>query len=344
MSVPDWLTGAVGKLLQECGRDPDFGLCPLAGGANNRVFRVQHDRGDLLLKWYFADPADPRDRLRAEWDFMALAWHYGVRQLPQPLARDRARRLGLYAFVAGRLLAPHEVTRRHVQMAADFCRAVNRLRDTEEAARLDAASEACFTMDEHLRCVRGRVERLRRAVAGEQVPPEARRWVTEQLVPQWEELEKKTRRDAVHQGIDLHAELPRAARILSPSDFGFHNALLGASGELTFIDFEYAGWDDPAKTICDFFCQVAIPAPKTCLGEFADALLQGIPGGSRHRRRADLLMPVYRVKWCCIVLNPLLDVGRRRRAFRGCAEDARAEVEGFHPYLDRVQWILQDGG
>ena len=29
-----------------------------------------------------------------------------------------------------------------------------------------------------------------------------------------------------------------------------------------FIDFEYAGWDDPSKLICDFFCQPAVKA--TC--------------------------------------------------------------------------------
>ena len=40
------------------------------------------------------------------------------------------------------------------------------------------------------------------------------------------------------------------------------NALLAASDKkLRFLDFEYAGWDDPAKLIGDFFCQPAIPAP-----------------------------------------------------------------------------------
>ena len=39
---------------------------------------------------------------------------------------------------------------------------------------------------------------------------------------------------------------------ISPSDFGFHNALRTNTGPV-FFDFEFSGWDDPAKTIIDFF-------------------------------------------------------------------------------------------
>ena len=49
-------------------------------------------------------------------------------------------------------------------------------------------------------------------------------------------------------GLSMSAALPKETRCLSPSDFGFHNALLEATGKLRFVDFEYAGWDDPAKT------------------------------------------------------------------------------------------------
>ena len=41
--------------------------------------------------------------------------------------------------------------------------------------------------------------------------------------------------------------------IISPSDFGFHNMLIGK--KCSFLDFEYAGIDDAAKLICDFICQ-----------------------------------------------------------------------------------------
>ena len=51
--------------------------------------------------------------------------------------------------------------------------------------------------------------------------------------------------------MELHSAPTPPRRSLSPSDFGFHNALLEADGRLTFVDFEYFGWDDPVKIVAD---------------------------------------------------------------------------------------------
>ena len=114
-------------------------------------------------------------------------------------------------------------------------------------------------------------------------------------------------------------------RCLSPSDFGFHNAILANDGRLRFIDFEYAGWDDPSKLICDFFCQPAVPAPPQAFERFARAVVAEFPNPAIHLARARLLLPIYRVKWVCIMLNEFLPVGGSRRAFSGTSveRDAR---------------------
>ena len=41
---------------------------------------------------------------------------------------------------------------------------------------------------------------------------------------------------------------------ISASDFGLHNAIMTERG-IVFFDFEFAGWDDPAKAIVDFLLQ-----------------------------------------------------------------------------------------
>ena len=51
---------------------------------------------------------------------------------------------------------------------------------------------------------------------------------------------------------NLEKELPKSMQIFSPSDFGFHNAILKESGDLVFLDFEYFGRDDPVKLMADF--------------------------------------------------------------------------------------------
>jgi len=318
--IPDWLEPAVARLLEQAGRGAASGLNELMGGANNRVFRVTLDDGEAVLKWYFTDPQDERDRLRSEWDFVNFAWQNGLRQIPQPLVCDPEHHLGLYESIAGRALLEDEIAAEHVEAAVEFCRDLNRFRHTDRARQLGPAAEACFSLEDHLRCINRRVERVSESVTRGIPLPAAKELVAERLSPFWREVRQRIRRDAGHWDLDLRAELPAASRILSPSDFGFHNALVDADGKLRFYDFEYAGWDDPAKTICDFFRQIAVPVPAQFLAPFTRSLLAGLPDPSRLERRVALLMPAYRVKWCCIILNPLLEVGQRRRAFSRAAE------------------------
>jgi hypothetical protein len=281
----------------------------LPGGGNNRVYRIETAAGPVLLKEYFQHPADQRDRLAAEYAFTNFAWSHGIRALPQPLACDRAAGLGLYEFIAGCKLAPGDVTAAHVDGAAAFFAAVNGHRDDPAAARLPIASEACFSIAEHLACVDRRVARLATIAPESDLHREAQNLVATRLMPAWTGV-----RAAVAASVHpLDAPLPIAARVLSPSDFGFHNCLVTTAG-LKFIDFEYAGWDDPAKTVCDFFCQPGVPVPGEHFERFLAAVISAT-GDAGIRDRVALLRPVYELKWCCIMLNEFLPVGDDRRSF-----------------------------
>ena len=297
------------RLLAAAGLRPALAIERLPGGGNNRVYRVETAAGALLLKEYFRHPADPRDRLGAEQAFSRFAWEHGIRALPQPLGSDREAGLGLYEFIAGRKLAPGEVTAAHVAEAAAFFTAVNRHRADPSARSLPLASEACFSLAEHLACVDRRVQRLAAIEPESDLHRQAAALVADRLLPAW----NKIRAAVVAGGIPLDAALATAHRAISPSDFGFHNCLATDAG-LKFIDFEYAGWDDPAKTVCDFFCQPAVPVPREHFEPFlaAAADAAGDPG---LRDRVALLLPVYELKWCCIMLNEFLPVGDERRAF-----------------------------
>lgn len=328
----------VDAILAEAGLPAALVLVNLPGGANNRVYRVDCDSCSALLKEYFRHPGDPRDRLGAEFAFCRFAWDRGLRCLPRPLACNRDRNLGLYEFIEGRVLRPDELTVGHVEQAIDFYRELNRHRDDPAAGALPRASEACFTLGEHLACVERRVERL---AALEAPTPEGRAassLVHEALTPAWQQVRDRAMSVAAELGISPKEPLPRQDERLSPSDFGFHNAILAVDGRLRFIDFEYAGWDDPAKTICDFLCQPAVPVPGAWGDPFARALASDLSDPDWHLRRVVLLRDVYRVKWCCIMLNDFLPVDRQRRLF---AQDARAEKGRRWAQLDKVGRALR---
>lgn len=303
--TPD--AAAVAALLAQARLPPSSPLEPVPHPGNNRVFHVA-SAPPALLKWYFSHPGDRRDRLGAEFSFSLFAWRRGLRALPEPLAADPPSRLALYARLPGRPLT--HVDDDAVRQAAGFARELSAHRSHPEAAALPPASEACFSVDEHLRLLEARLERVARLEPGSGAREGARAFVQELLLPAARHTLASVRARA---GDRATASLATGDRIVSPSDFGFHNALVDDRGVIRFFDFEYAGRDDPAKLACDFFCQPRIPVPASAWDLFAEAA--GLT--EEARRRARLLLPVYRLKWCCILLNDFLPEGGARRAFAG---------------------------
>ena len=293
---------------------------PLDGGKNNRVYRVATGGGHVLLKSYFRHPDDPRDRLGTEFAFARFAWDHGVRCIPQPLACDPAGGLGLFEFVVGRRLNAGEVAADHVTQALDFFVALNYSK--ADAAALPNGSEACFSLEDHFRTIARRVERLKAIEPKTELDREAVEFVGGQFFPVAALAFDTARRQLDAQNLDIETSLDSANRCLSPSDFGYHNALLAASdGKLRFLDFEYAGWDDPSKLVGDFFCQPTAPAPMSEFERFARTVAEAMPDPELHYTRAKLLLPIYRVKWVCILLNDFLPVGGSRRAFAGAGAE-----------------------
>ena len=300
----------VATLIESSGLGLPHAIVNFPGGGNNRVYRVETAAGPVLLKEYFRHATDPRDSLGAEQAFSRFAWKHGVRGLPRPLACDQAAGIGLYEFVPGQKLAAGEITAAHIDEALAFFAAVNRHRHEPDAAALPVASEACFSLAEHLACVDRRVVQLNAIEPESELHRQAAALVATRIVPAWQ----RVRALVAARGLPLDAPLAAADRAVSPSDFGFHNCIATDAG-LRFIDFEYAGWDDPAKTVCDFFCQPAVPVPREHLERFLVGIAAVVGGLASLRGRVAMLLPVHELKWFCIMLNEFLPGATERRSF-----------------------------
>jgi thiamine kinase-like enzyme len=102
----------------------------------------------------------------------------------------------------------------------------------------------------------------------------------------------------------------------SPSDFGSHNALTDDKNQLSFIDFEYAGADDPAKLFADFFSHVADQTPLSVKQDIFVSYAE-------HKQTLDptfltrftLVKPLIQLEWVLIVLNIAAPENLKRRLF-----------------------------
>ncbi|MDB5988745.1 MAG: hypothetical protein JWQ10_148 [Herbaspirillum sp.] len=321
------LTRTITGLLRAKGLDfASISLAAIEGGGNNRVFAVDTDAGKYVAKAYFNDAADTRDRLGAEYAFLSYAADLGLTIVPKPIACSVEQHIGVYEFIGGSKLAAAQLNRGHVLAAARFIADLNTGARHEMPLSLPSASEACFSIAQHLGSVDRRIEKLQMVTGEDELTRQAQALV-EAISTVW-------RRQRERIAATTMPALDAEDRCISPSDFGFHNALLRDSGDLCFIDFEYAGWDDPAKMIGDFFCQPAVPVPPVYFDDFVSAALKYSDNAEILRARARLLLPASQIKWCCIMLNEFLPEAARRRQF---ANPALEPEQRKRTQLDKTQ-------
>jgi len=271
----------------------------LRGGINNRVFRCGHGRQYWVIKEYAPAKTGQRDRMQAEVQFLRFASKAAPTFTPALIEVDPDRRCVVLEHLEGAAFpegVPPSKTR--LAEAVEFFRQLNADPwQAREYIKLDAG-EGFLSLNDHLGNVRERLQRM----TCRHLDPEFRM--------QAETLLQQLHRDLAHadehinnmisQGIVVDA-IDQDQRCVSPSDFGFHNAILTASGT-RFIDFEFAGWDDPAKALVDFIHQPRVPVQ-----EEHSPLWRAIHPEKRSSiaLRYAALKPVLQVKWLCIILAVL---------------------------------------
>lgn len=283
-------------------------------GGNNRTFHVSVKNKKFIIKQYFKHVNDPRDRLEAEYSFLDYAQVAAPGWTPKPIFKDDADSLAVYEFIEGKNFSINDLSEMQVLLAARFFKELNTGKSRPLAAKLPLASEACFSINSHADLIKKRLKSLS-CIEGETVEDRAALAISRELSERFNNIIDFIKVSTQRLGIDAHTELLKDECCVSPSDFGFHNALIAANNTPKFLDFEYAGWDDPAKMICDFFSQLSLPVPIKYFDDFTHECISTFPAPEQIISRSRLLMPLYKIKWCCIALNVFLPVNLARRKF-----------------------------
>jgi len=304
MIVDQALKEATAELAATAGVYGEPQLQVLSTHGHNRMVRVEIGDAVLALKRYFPGPGDRRDRLRAEFTFSRFAWAHGVRALPEPMAADYTRAMALFRFVDGERASAAPIGLRQITAAIAFIEEINRERNGIDARGLPAAYGACFSIEEHEVAISTRLGDLRERADRLGGDDAVVALIDTQLRPAW---------SRVVASLIACPAVGASERCLSPSDFGFHNALTTAGGEVIFHDFEYAGWDDPARLVAEMFTLPQAPAPAGLLSTFASGLREGLDLPDSFIERAMRMLPLHRLRHCCALLDEILPRDRRRK-------------------------------
>jgi len=326
------------ELLSKIDLHSKYHLMPLKGGRNNRAFKLKCNGHEFFLKAYFYSSTDPRDRLNHEFSFTTFAWSNGIHSVPKPLVKLPNHRLALYEFITGKIANYRPTSISDIRQATDFILSINNYRANDSAEKLPPASEACFSMNDHIRNTAIRVNRLSQIEVADDYDEIAKQLVDQRLLPLWDEV-MKTIDARRKKNPSKDKTLSADQKWISPSDFGFHNAIEEGDGQLRFIDFEYAGWDDPAKLLCDFANQPDRILESSLSLNFIRDIIAADVNPEFLQYRYALLEPLYQIKWACIILNDFLPMGGVRRTFTRSSnvnENKKAQLEKLDAMLHRV--------
>jgi hypothetical protein len=332
------LRAAVSEMLPCPVSKDKIKLSSIREGGNNRIYRVETPGGNYVLKCYFRHPGDTRNRLDVEFTFATFAWRHGIYCIPEPVCRNDSTFCALFGLVEGKPLSSGDVGSKEISQALDFFLDLNALRTHSDALALANASESCFTLHEHILRIDERFNRLRTITISDELDRQCLEYVKSPLTAAWMQI-----RHRIESSVDYSTDvtLKPTDRVISPSDFGLHNAIKTETG-LIFLDFEYAGWDDPAKVVGDFFSQVAVQVPKEFFDWVADAISKATSVPENMLRRIRLLLPLYRIKWCCILLNDflLIDGARREFAQGGASERKKVQLKKAENLLASLKQFM----
>lgn len=279
----------------------------LGGGVNSIIYKIVSDYNiAYIAKKYIARKGDHRDRLSTEYLGLSFLWENGIRNIPRPICMDKSHNIGIYSFIKGRKMNSWEVSVNNIHEAAHFVNGMHSLVKAKDADKQPVASEACYSISAYIGCVETRLGNLRGRYIKNNVFSEMHRYLEDDFSPFFMETKQFIKDRARCLNIDINSEIQKKNKTLSPSDFGFHNIILGEEGALFFIDFEYYGWDDPAKLIGDFFLQPAVPVPSAYREIFFEDVYEFLGRDDSLLKRLPLIYNLLALKWCLIMLNIFL--------------------------------------
>jgi hypothetical protein len=312
--------------------EPVRSLAPVRRSGNSRVFRVESAAGAFALKLYPPRNRDARDRLGAEAAALAFMRVQGFDQVPRSVATDPARNATLLEWIEGEPISP--ATQADVDAALAFLRRLHAARSHSTAGSLASASEACLSAAELERQVEHRRARL--VEAGRDQPALAE-FLDARFLPTHQTLTATARDHYARAGLVWDSDIEPGRRTLSPSDFGFHNALRRPGGALAFLDFEYFGWDDPAKLVCDVLLHPGMDLPAGLKFRFLDGTRALYGNDPTLAARLEALYPLFGLRWCAILLNEFLPEKWTFRAHAGEPDPLAAQAR----QLAKAETLLQ---
>jgi len=311
----------IAHIIQEELKSTILNIATLSGGKNSCVYRISCvNNQNYVAKFYFDHQSDKRNRLNTEYSTLQFLHLNNISNVPIPLFKSNKFKFAIIEYIHGTKIQSENVTYADIDTLVDFLFALNQLKLNKKSLMLANASEACFSINDYIFVIHKRLERIKKLEKNQSVNEMLFFFVNDQFLPTFTAIKKWCHLS--NYCSDQHIDIDQ--KTLSPSDYGFHNALRLTDSQIKFIDFEYFGWDDPAKMICDFLLHPAMELSFEMKRYFFNSIIGLFEDYQSLEKRIMIVYPLVALKWCMILLNEFIPEHLLRRSFSG---DCRINVE-----------------
>jgi thiamine kinase-like enzyme len=289
-------------------------LQPLPSSGNNRISKIEMKSGKkYVAKQYLQLKEDLRPRLQAEFEHLTALWEVGFRNIPQPFAREE--NLAVYSLIDG--MPVKSVGRGEMTRVLSFLSHLSDASSKLSRFSILPGSDSRTCLRDYIDQIEKRYDRIILGAKNSEWEKETCEFMTQSVLPHKEFIFSKFYDSIGYLRWNTQRSFQKSEQMFCPSDLGFHNILSDThnQGELFFLDFEYSGWDDPAKLLADFFHhvgqQVSWEHKWYLLEQFAAHRKQD----PDFLRRWQTVIDLIGLEWVLIVLNVIDPNEMERKRF-----------------------------
>ena len=236
----------------------NYNTSRLAGGINNPTYLLSNENTRFVLKKITTDPTTIFDRYLAEKQFLHLANTIGDINTPKLIdCYDADRILILEYLVPDENIDVIKIDEQRINDCIKFIHKINSNTELSKELVQQRAADCYLDLTGHIENINFRILNFDVSHLPDEYKENANKLLF-LINKKWQILKEETLKFI--QFNPTKNKIDKSFLVISPSDFGFHNVII--SKEINFfIDFEFSGWDDPAKLYCDFILQPQIPVP-----------------------------------------------------------------------------------
>ncbi len=271
-------------------------IIKIKGHGNSQLYKIStNDKKNFAVKYYPDLLLDNRPRLKKEYETLKFLSTKKKFNVPKPINKNYNTNIGLYEWIEGSPVK--KPTNNDIIEVIDFVKKLKKISLSKTSNKFNLASEACLSAKELVKQIHNRFKKLNK--------------FKKDNIKLQNFLENKFSKTLLKSQNICCAKWPKSSknkflekklRILSPSDFGFHNVLKNEK-KMTFIDFEYFGWDDPVKLTADFLWHPSMNLSNLQSKKWQDSMLKIFRDDKHFKDRLKASIPLYGLRWIMIILN-----------------------------------------